>query len=143
MSGVHTALARHTGFLLSRCGMTAQKQFAGRLESIGLTLRMWGALNVLDAEGEITQHALGLCTGQDPSTVVATVDELEASGLVERRRHPNDRRAHALHMTGKGRDTLTQGRRLARSAQEELLSPLTADERDQLHALLHKLALGD
>jgi DNA-binding MarR family transcriptional regulator len=140
--GIHSALMRHTGFLISRMGMVAQKQFAERLEALGLTTRMWGALNVLDAEGAITQHALGKCVGTDPSSMVSTIDELEARGLVERRRHPSDRRAHALHVTAKGRQTLTRGRELARQAQDDLLAPLNAKEREQLHALLLRLALA-
>jgi DNA-binding MarR family transcriptional regulator len=136
---LHAALTRHTGFLLSRAGMMAQRQFAAQLESAGLSLRMWGALNVLDHEGAITQHALGICTGSDPSTIVATIDELEEKGLVERRRHPSDRRAHALHMTEAGRTSLAEGRKLAAREQQQLLAPLTEDEREQLHTLLFKL----
>lgn len=139
---VHGALAKHTGFLLSRMGLVAQKRFSEHLEQLGVTPRMWGALNVLDAEGAITQHALGRCTGIDPSSMVATIDELEKRGLVERRAHPTDRRAHALHVTDEGRETLARGRKLARHAQEELLAPLSADERRQLHDLLLRLALA-
>jgi DNA-binding MarR family transcriptional regulator len=76
----------------------------------------------------------------DPSSMVATIDELEAHGLVERRRHPQDRRAHALHVTVKGKRTLAQGRTLARCAQDDLLAPLDREERAQLHALLLRLA---
>jgi DNA-binding MarR family transcriptional regulator len=138
--GLHEALARHTGFLISRVGHIARKQIAGRIESQGLTMRMWGALNVLDAEGEITQHALCKGIGIDPSSMVATIDELEAKGLVERRRNPNDRRAHALHVTAEGREALARGRELAGQAEDDLLAPLHADERAQLHALLLRLA---
>jgi DNA-binding MarR family transcriptional regulator len=139
--GLHSALLRHTGFLISRMGMVAQRQFAERMETLGLTPRMWGALNVLEAEGAITQHALGKCVGSDPSSMVSTIDELEARGLVERRRHPTDRRAHALHVTTKGRQTLARGRELAMGAQADLLAPLSEEEREQLHELLLRLAL--
>jgi len=137
---IHDALLKHTGFLISRMGLVAHKQFAERMEQLGLTTRMWGALNVLDAEGEITQHRLCANTGIDPSSMVATLDELEAKGLVERRRHPNDRRAHALHLTDAGRERLARGRKLARIAQDELLAPLSAEEREVLHELLLRLA---
>jgi DNA-binding MarR family transcriptional regulator len=140
--GVHSALIRHTGFLISRMGLVAQKQFAERIGSLGLTPRMWGALNVLDAEGAISQQALGQSIGMDPSSMVSAIDELESKGLVERRRHPTDRRAHALHITAKGRQTLGRGRELARAAQDELLAPLNAKEREQLHELLLRLALA-
>jgi DNA-binding MarR family transcriptional regulator len=139
---VHNALMNYTGFLISRMGLVAAKRFGERLESLGLTTRMWGALNVLAAEGAITQHALCKSIGMDPSSMVSTIDELEARGLVERRRHPTDRRAHALHVTDKGRETLARGREIARSAQEELLAPLNEEERAQLHSLLLRLALA-
>ncbi len=140
--GVHGALTRNTGFLISRMGMVAQKHFQQRIEQIGLTPRMWGALNVLDAEGTITQHALGKCTGVDPSTVVATIDGLEQQGLVQRRPHATDRRAYALHITERGRQTLTRGRVLARRAQEDLLACLSTEEQGQLHALMLRLVLA-
>lgn len=130
---------KHTAFLLARMGHVATKRFAARLEEVGMTTRMWGALNVLDAEGAITQQKLGHCTGIDPSSMVATVDDLEAAGLVERRRHPSDRRAHALHLTEQGRATLARGRQLARSAQEELFAPLSREEHEHLHDLLLRL----
>ncbi|MGA2928310.1 MAG: MarR family transcriptional regulator [Solirubrobacteraceae bacterium] len=139
---IHAALVANTAFLIAKLGSRAAKQFGERLQQLGLTTRMWGALNVLDADGAITQHSLCKSVGTDPSSMVATIDELEAKGLVERRRHPTDRRAHALHVTDAGRETLARGRGLARAAQDELLSPLNAGERAQLHELLLRLALA-
>ena len=139
---VPEALKPYTGFLLSKMGATAQKQFAARLETLGLTTRMWGALNVLDGEGAVTQHALCKAVGIDPSSMVSTIDELEKRGLVERRRHPVDRRAHALHVTDAGHETLARGRGLARQAQDELLAPLDAEQREQLHELLLAIAVA-
>ena len=85
---------------------------------------------------------LGQATGIDPSSMVSTIDELERAGLVERRRHPSDRRAHALHITELGHTTLAQGRQLAKKAQEDLLAPLDTDERKQLHDMLLRMALA-
>jgi DNA-binding MarR family transcriptional regulator len=140
--GLHSALVRNTGYLISRMGFYASKQFADRLSQLGLTPRMWGAMNVLDSEGPVSQQQLGRAIGMDPSSMVSTIDELEAKGWVQRRPHPTDRRAHALHITDAGRDTLTRGRRLAAGAQNELLAPLDDAERAQLHDLLLRLALA-
>ncbi len=140
--GLHEALLQHTGYLISRIGMVAQKKFGERLEQLELTTRMWGALNVLDAEGPITQGSLCKSLGMDPSSMVSTLDELEAKGLVERRRHPTDRRAHALHVTPSGKARLARGRELARGAQDDLLAPLSPEERELLHELLLRLALA-
>lgn len=141
--GAHHALTKHTGFLLARMGHVAAKQFAERMAELGLTTRMWGALNVLDAEGPTTQQFLGRCAGIDPSSMVATIDDLESRGLVERRPHPSDRRAHALHITDQGREVLGRGRQQARHAQEDLLAPLSREESKQLHDLLLRLAHAD
>ncbi len=132
----HPALVRNTGYLLSRVGALCQRHFAAQMAELGLTPRMWGALNVLDHEGALSQHALGRCVGMDPSSMVSTIDELEARGLVERRRDPSDRRAYALHITDSGHETLTRGRAVARAAQEELFGPLSPEEREQLRRLL-------
>jgi DNA-binding MarR family transcriptional regulator len=135
----HPALARNTGYLISRLGYYASRRFAERLATVGLTPRMWGAMNMLDHEGDVTQQQLGRAVGMDPSSMVSTIDELEAKGWVQRRRHPTDRRAYALHITDAGRETLTRARRLAGGAQNELLAPLNDAERAQLHDLLLRL----
>jgi DNA-binding MarR family transcriptional regulator len=139
---LHAALVKHTGFLISRMGMIAQRQFSARIATVGLNPRMWGTLNVLDAEGEITQHQLGRSVGIDPSSMVSTIDELEQQGLVERRPHPTDRRAYAIHITTRGREVLAEARKLAAGAQDELLGPLNASERELLHALLLRLVVA-
>jgi DNA-binding MarR family transcriptional regulator len=136
---LHAALMRHTGYLLSRAGASGQRQFAERLATLGLTPRTWGAMNVLDAEGPTTQHAIGRLTGVDPSSMVAAIDELEERGLVQRRPHPTDRRAHELHITDAGHETLRRGRELAAQAQADLLAPLSEAEREQLHDMLRRI----
>jgi DNA-binding MarR family transcriptional regulator len=136
---LHPALVRNTGYLISRLGFYASKRFAERLATVGLTPRMWGAMNMLDHEGDVSQQQLGQAIGMDPSSMVSTIDELETKGWVERRRHPSDRRAYALHITDAGRETLTRARRIAGGAQNELLAPLDDAERAQLHGLLLRL----
>ncbi len=123
-------------------GHIAQRAFAERIAKVGLHPRMWGALNVISAQESITQHALCKSVGMDPSSMVSTIDELEEQGLVERRPHPSDRRAHALYITDRGREVLARGREQAKLAQEDLLGPLSSEERQQLHDLLLRLALA-
>ena len=137
---IRGAPSHDTGLLLSRLGLVAAKGFGERLQELDLTTRTWGALNVLAAEGAVTQRSLCKSIGIDPSSMVSTIDELEAKGLVERRRHPTDRRAHALLVSARGQETLARGCSIAQAAQDQLLAPLAAAERRQLHRLLLKLA---
>lgn len=139
---VHPALAQYTGFLLSRLGFLSRRRFGELLETLGVTPRMWAAVSVLDHDGPLAQRELGRLIGMDPSSMVATIDELESRGLVERRRHPSDRRTRVVHLTDRGRETLGRGRKLIVQAEDELLASLDPEERRQLHDLLLRVSHG-
>src|SRR5690349_16670083 len=139
---VPEALTRYTGFLISRMGTVAQKRFSSRLEALDLTPRMWGTLNILEADAPITQHGPRKRTGMDPSSMVTTIDDLEKRDPVERPTHPSDRRAYALHVTDAGRETLSQGRKVVQEVQDELLAALDDAEREQLRSLLLRLVIA-
>ena len=70
------------------------------------------------------------------------LDKLEAAGLVAREPDPNDRRGTLIALTDQGRALVDQvtGPHLANEAR--LLAPLSAEEREQLAALLRTLNLG-
>jgi DNA-binding MarR family transcriptional regulator len=133
-------LAGSVGFLLSKLGMTSATQFAKTLAPLGIDPRHFGILRIVAmAEGQ-SQQQLGEALQVPPSRMVALIDDVEARGLVERRRNPNDRRAHALHLTAKGRRLYDKALEIATSYEEQLCAGLNERERDQLLALLRKLA---
>jgi DNA-binding MarR family transcriptional regulator len=135
------ALAEHTGFLMNWVAARSRRQFASALEErCGLHPREFGVLSVIAANPGITQHAIGESAGVDPSTMVATLDELEERGLAERRPHPGDRRKRAVYLTVDGERFVREGRKTATAIGRELFAPLTDAERRQLHALLRKLS---
>src|SRR6202000_1427564 len=75
-----------------------------------------------------------------PSRVVAILDNLEKRGVVERRPNPEDRRLYSLYLTKDGVEVLEKIGKVAREHQEALLSALDRKERDELAALLLKVA---
>ena len=85
-------------------------------ELLGQTLKELAALSYLRDYREPTQQQLteGLCI--DTNYCVMLLNDLEASGLVERRRDPSDRRRHIVTMTEQGRKALHQ----AEAAQQTL-----------------------
>jgi DNA-binding MarR family transcriptional regulator len=133
-------LASATGFLLSWNGRRTAEGFARALEEVGLRPPLFGVLTLIDSRPGLTQRELVAGSLIDASSMVAVLDELEAAGLAERRVHPSDRRKHALHLTAKGRRTLARARVLAADFAEDLLAPLSDDERETLRLLLRKLA---
>lgn len=55
------------------------------------------------------------------NVMVDLVDDLERRGLVERRRHPNDRRAYAAQLTDSGRELLRRAEQIADEHDAELI----------------------
>jgi DNA-binding MarR family transcriptional regulator len=72
--------------------------------------------------------------------MVFLVDELEKLGLVERRRNPEDRRSHALYLTGQGRAALAQVQAVAAEHEQQMSAGLTGEQRRELIALLRQVA---
>jgi DNA-binding MarR family transcriptional regulator len=91
---------------------------------------------------EVSQQALteGLCI--DTNYCVMLLNDLESSGLVERRRDPADRRRHIVTMTEQGRKALHQAEAAQQTLEDEILGALNAEERSTLAHLLRKAIEG-
>jgi DNA-binding MarR family transcriptional regulator len=72
--------------------------------------------------------------------VDASSDGLEARELVRRSRHPDDRRAHAVHLTEHARTLLRDADTVADELEATVLAPLNDAEHAQLIALLRRVA---
>ncbi len=77
-----------------------------------------------------------------PRAVTTLVDGLEASGRVRRVPDPTNRRVIRIEVTEEGRTALRVLRGARRSAAEEILAPLTEEQRDALGGLLTTLIDG-
>src|ERR1700679_1578501 len=97
-------------------------------ELLGQTLKELATLSYLRDYREPTQQQLteGLCI--DTNYCVMLLNDLEASGLVERRRDPADRRRHIVTMTEQGRKALHQAEAPQQTPEEETLAPLNAQK---------------
>lgn len=133
-------LASYTGFLLSWHGRRTAARFTQALEPFRLRPHQFGLMTLIEVNPGKTQKELVTDSLIDPSSMVAAIDELEELGLAERRRHPSDRRKHAIHLTAKGTRTLARAREAAGGMTEELLAPLSEREQEILRRLLRKLA---
>jgi DNA-binding MarR family transcriptional regulator len=127
-------------FLLAQVGAHSAAKFAERLEPLGLRPAHAGILRVIWQADGLSQQALGEKLGMFPSRLVAVLDELEKSGLVERRDSPADRRSYALYLTGAGREALERIGRVSREHQDALCAALDESDRAQLAVLLTRIA---
>ena len=109
------------------------------LAESGLRWADYAVLHHLEAQGPAAQRELAAALRIQPSNIVALLDELERRELLERSPDPADRRRHRVELTESGRRTLERAAKAARAAEADLLAPLSAGERRQLHAYLVRL----
>ena len=111
-------------------------------ELLGQTLKEVAVLAYLREYQEPTQQQLteGLCI--DTNYCVMLLNDLEASGLVERRRDPTDRRRHIVTMTEQGRKALHQAEAAQQTLEDEILGALDSNERSELSHLMRKAIKG-
>lgn len=130
------------GYLLaiSHGGLRAIAE--GRLaEELDIDVKQYGAMTVLAGlEERPSQQALAELIRVDRTTMVMTIDGLEAAGYVERRRNPRDRREQLLHLTTAGERAQKRADRIVAAAEEEFLSPLSAGQATELRRLLQTVA---
>jgi DNA-binding MarR family transcriptional regulator len=90
-----------------------------------------------DAKG-ITQGELTRLMSSDPNTIASLLERMQKAGWVDRQRHERDRRAYRIRTTPKGRNLYRQLRDVAVELQEQVLSVLDEQDREDF---LSKLAL--
>lgn len=111
----------------------------------GLSLSHTAALAVMlvgRAGDGMRQGALADQLGMEAPSVVPLLDQLERSGLVERRVDATDKRARLLHLTGAGRTIAAQVEERTAAIRAELFADINAADLvaatrvlDQLHAV--------
>jgi DNA-binding MarR family transcriptional regulator len=94
----------------------------------------------IDEAGPIGQAELGRVSGIDRSDVANMLAYLEQLGLVERTLDPTNRRRNIVAITQAGSNQLMALGDVLDEIQEQVLAPLSPNERRQLTKLLHKLS---
>ncbi|MFJ4658595.1 MarR family winged helix-turn-helix transcriptional regulator [Nocardia sp. NPDC088792] len=128
-------------FLFAQLGSRSEYRFVALLEPLGLKPGQYGTLRILEVNDGMTQQQLCEALGIHRNVMVGLVDALEQRGLVERRRHPVDRRAHAVHLLPAARDVIAEADRLARGLDAEMVGALDPAEQATLIGLLQRVAV--
>ena len=135
------SLSDNLCWLLARASHSLTTQLTSALGDLGVSPRAHCVLSTA-MTGEFTQTALAQAVGLDKTTMVVTLDELEAAGLAERRPAAGDRRARIVAVTKAGERKVAQARRIVAGVQADVLASLPAREREQFVAALARL-VGD
>jgi DNA-binding MarR family transcriptional regulator len=103
---------------------------------LGMRLKQYIALSHLRQLPGVGQRQLGDALMLDANNCVLLLNDLEAAGWAERRRHPEDRRRHVVEITDAGRKALAHAERALDGLEGEVLASLSPDERATLRDLL-------
>jgi DNA-binding MarR family transcriptional regulator len=113
------------------------------LETHGLS--MWGyiVLGALDRSPVRSQAALADAIGADKTRIIATLDELQERGYIERRPDPDDRRVRLLALTESGRAVKDAAQAAIQRGEERWLGRLPANDRRAFLRILRQLSGAD
>ena len=109
---------------------------AKALREIDLSIPQCDVLSILiDREGS-SQQDLAERLYVTKGNISGLIDRLTIAGLVERRAIEEDRRAHAIHLTVKGRALALRGVAIRRKVVAQSFGRLSEDQLSQMDALL-------
>lgn len=130
---------RSVGYLIKRAAKHSGAVIEACFEGEELTSSHWIALAMI--RHRVADNAAGLARhmGHDSGAVTRLVDQLEARGLLARRRCPDDRRVVVLDITPAGERQFAAMTPLLLGAWNELLAGFEHAEVEMLIALLTRL----
>ena len=130
---------RSVGYLIRRVGKLSTAQIEHRFVDSDLTLTHWIALAML--KRGIVDNCAGLSRqiGHNSGATTRLVDQLEARGLVQRRRVGDDRRVVTLAVTPTGLQQFQVLTPIVLEAWNDALVDFEANEVETLISLLSRL----
>jgi DNA-binding MarR family transcriptional regulator len=127
-------------FLLSQLGSYVSEEFKRRLAPLDVHPRTNAVLVALSGSDGQSQRQLSARLGLHRNVMVSLIDALEEQGLVERKPHPNDRRAFAVTLTDKARELLPTLEEQSHAMEDNVTAALTPAERAALVDMLQRVS---
>jgi DNA-binding MarR family transcriptional regulator len=124
VAGVHDMIA---GF---RCAGT------GRLVKAGVSMTHMHVMWLLQHHGDLSMSRLADLLDVSFSNATGIIDRMEERGLVERVRHPDDRRVVLVRIAPRGIEALEETEAIKQDRLHAILSHLDANQVDRVAAAL-------
>jgi DNA-binding MarR family transcriptional regulator len=128
------------GYHLRLAQISVFRDFAEATREFDMSPGWVGLLVLIKHNPGLTQSRLAQAIGIDRSTLVNSLDRLEARRLVERSASPLDRRANVLQLTAAGEKLLGDILPLIRAHETRLKSHLGEEDAPRLLEMLDRLA---
>ena len=119
-------LSGDLGWLLKQAYYALASEIHEAFVPLGISPRDYHVLEAALA-ADHTQSEIAEAAGLDKTTMVGTMDALEAAGLAERRPSEHDRRVRVICVTPAGQALVLQARETVATIQHEVLDSLAGD----------------
>ena len=139
MQEIPARLATKPSWLVTQLSVHAHRLASEGFAEVDARGYHYRILAVLDEVGATSQAELGRRSNMDRSDVVAAINELAERGAVERTPDPDDRRRNIVTLTTTGKRLLRRMEHVLDQVQDNLLEPLSAEERQTVTRLLIRL----
>lgn len=126
-------------FQLAKTSQMGTRFWAAKVSRYNVTAVQAMVLNFLFSSGQITSSELGKRAMLDSATLTGILDRLESTNFLERKQHPDDRRAILICLTEKGKKTAESLRLVLQDANREFLHNLDEHEQEGLRSMLTRL----
>jgi MarR family transcriptional regulator for hemolysin len=127
------------GITLTRTAKAASRAFDDRLAAAGGSRPSWLILVSLKSQQLANQRELAEAVGIQGATLTHHLNAMEADGLIERHRDPENRRVHQVRLTGPGEKLFIRLARVAQEHDARMRAGLNEDELATLASLLDRL----
>lgn len=138
-----TQVEQFIGYRARRASLAIVGHFLRHMADFNLRPVSFTLLTLVASNPGVLSSQLCALLGIQSSNLVALVKQLRERGLVERRPHPNDVRAFGLYLTAEGRRFFDAAQAAALDSGLQATANLSAEERETLAMLLHKVYSPD
>ena len=125
---------------LHRLFTTLRTQVSAALAPLNVHFSHYVCMHMLSSAPDQSNADLARVAGVTPQAMNAVVRRMQCGGLIDRPDSVSSGRARPASLTAYGRTTLERADASVRAVEEQVLSVLTDDQRNGLHAALRALA---
>lgn len=130
---------------LMRSSRLLQLEVERSLDTFGLTINEFNTLNALRRSGpphRLSPKQVGVSLLFSSGGLTKLLERLESRGLVAREPDPDDGRGVLVSLTPAGKSLQEEAMAAHQVNEEQLLQPLTADQRRRLNSILRDLLIA-
>lgn len=132
-------LSAHRGYWMRMVSNAVSQAFARKLAAEDVTVAEWVLMRSLHGSAETTPSSLADQMGMTRGAITKLADRLMAKGLVARKAHEEDKRAHYLFLTEEGAARVPKLAAFADQNDAAFFGVLEADDLAALDRLLRLL----